>query len=884
VQEKLFLEWAEVYGELYGTSKSEVEGTSGRGEDVVLDIDVQGAMQVRRQRPDAVLVFILPPRPHSISFDNINLTLDPGPSVDGGGFDEAVYCMSGSFKPTITVTAETNSPSVDIRVFRRSDDNLTPLDHLLDASLPYKYPFTPETADNYMLTFGTEDAKECRLYLRTQVVANIPPSKCTLYEIEYIGDNSYVLAWSPSHDVESDTLLYCIKELSNPLKCMETCDGLENWTVDNFTILPEGHDGSPCFYSGGGNDRYSTLTAVAPVLIESGDELTFWKKYSTEECWDYAYVEVSTDGGIFDVLESYTGENTAWTKSTIDLSDYYGRSVYFRFRFRSDFVYSGNGFYIADIYPAVCFEEWKTIPDIVDTTFQVFHAADCNYYYMVKAADAEGSESGWSNFQHIILPYSDSPGRLNPFFTAHPKTGHRPLQVQFTDISIPHEPILSWAWDVDGDGLTDIDERHPRWTYEDPGIYSVSLTVDSDVLSETQRFIDYIHVFDGESALMIQGDNCYVSCPASPDLKLTEVFTIEAWIKPADRGAFQPSGYTKLIDNYCCALCVVGSDPVFNDDSILLRLHHADHSISYTTTPAQSVHPDSWQHVAATYVGSTCEVTVYIDGIEQSLYQAMSPAGPLADNGGHGLMIGNGTGDSSNFFGLIDEVRVWEVGRTGAEIRENMDASLCGYESGLVGYWPMNEGSGETVADHSVCGNNGSVVNAAWREGIGLSPAPVDLDGDGIVNTEDNCPGKPNPGQEDSDTDGFGDRCDNCVEIENPNQADVDEDDIGNACDTCTDSDGDGFGDPGYGASTCEEDNCPDVFNPDQGHIERGNVNCKGGVDILDALAVVNHIINADVLSGAACERADCNDDGAIDVLDVIGIVNMILGHGSCVP
>ncbi|UCG38544.1 MAG: guanylate kinase [bacterium] len=61
VQEKLFLEWAEVYGELYGTSKSEVEGTSGRGEDVILDIDVQGAMQVRRQRPDAVLVFILPP-------------------------------------------------------------------------------------------------------------------------------------------------------------------------------------------------------------------------------------------------------------------------------------------------------------------------------------------------------------------------------------------------------------------------------------------------------------------------------------------------------------------------------------------------------------------------------------------------------------------------------------------------------------------------------------------------------------------------------------------------------------------------------------------------------------------------------------------------------
>jgi guanylate kinase len=56
-----FLEWAEVHGHFYGTAKSEV-AAKGKGADVVLDIDVQGARQVRDRRPDAVFVFIMPPR------------------------------------------------------------------------------------------------------------------------------------------------------------------------------------------------------------------------------------------------------------------------------------------------------------------------------------------------------------------------------------------------------------------------------------------------------------------------------------------------------------------------------------------------------------------------------------------------------------------------------------------------------------------------------------------------------------------------------------------------------------------------------------------------------------------------------------------------------
>lgn len=55
------LEWAEVHGNLYGTGVAEIERASAAGVDILLDLDVQGAAQVRDRVEDAVTVFILPP-------------------------------------------------------------------------------------------------------------------------------------------------------------------------------------------------------------------------------------------------------------------------------------------------------------------------------------------------------------------------------------------------------------------------------------------------------------------------------------------------------------------------------------------------------------------------------------------------------------------------------------------------------------------------------------------------------------------------------------------------------------------------------------------------------------------------------------------------------
>ncbi|WP_457568926.1 guanylate kinase [Desulfurobacterium sp.] len=61
IENNELLEWAEVYGNFYGTPKDKVIEALNEGKDILLDIDTQGALQVKKNYPDAVLIFILPP-------------------------------------------------------------------------------------------------------------------------------------------------------------------------------------------------------------------------------------------------------------------------------------------------------------------------------------------------------------------------------------------------------------------------------------------------------------------------------------------------------------------------------------------------------------------------------------------------------------------------------------------------------------------------------------------------------------------------------------------------------------------------------------------------------------------------------------------------------
>lgn len=63
IHEDDFLEWAEVFGNYYGTALSALEHARAANKDLLLDIDVQGAMQIMKKLPQAVSIFILPPSP-----------------------------------------------------------------------------------------------------------------------------------------------------------------------------------------------------------------------------------------------------------------------------------------------------------------------------------------------------------------------------------------------------------------------------------------------------------------------------------------------------------------------------------------------------------------------------------------------------------------------------------------------------------------------------------------------------------------------------------------------------------------------------------------------------------------------------------------------------
>ena len=80
-------------------------------------------------------------------------------------------------------------------------------------------------------------------------------------------------------------------------------------------------------------------------------------------------------------------------------------------------------------------------------------------------------------------------------FSASPLNGTAPLVVQFTDRSTAENTTITiWQWDFNGDGVIDSTERNPSWTYNEPGVYNVSLTVSDGRISDTETKAGYITV------------------------------------------------------------------------------------------------------------------------------------------------------------------------------------------------------------------------------------------------------------------------------------------------------------------------------------------------------------------------------------------------------
>lgn len=122
---------------------------------------------------------------------------------------------------------------------------------------------------------------------------------------------------------------------------------------------------------------------------------------------------------------------------------------------------------------------------------------------------------------------------------------------------------------------------------------------------------------------------------------------------------------------------------------------------------------NAWHHWAGTYDASTSVQCLYRDGVLLATNVAAQPY-----QGSGQLYIGREPFDNpACFAGAIDEVRIWNVARSQAEIQADLGHPLTGAEANLIAYWKFDENGGNTAYDSTTNGHNGTLFNGpVWTD------------------------------------------------------------------------------------------------------------------------------------------------------------------------
>jgi hypothetical protein len=185
--------------------------------------------------------------------------------------------------------------------------------------------------------------------------------------------------------------------------------------------------------------------------------------------------------------------------------------------------------------------------------------------------------------------------------------------------------------------------------------------------------------------------------------------TLEGWIYFATLN----SGIQQFME------CLTSTFEIFleyDEDSLGVRFSICDETgVGHEIKTSQLV-VKKWYHIAGTY-----------DGLMQKIYLNGILDNSLNWNNSVIITTGFSLGRDYNhnmqeLNGKIDEVRIWSIARTQEEIQSSMYKELLGTEQGLVGYWKLNEGIGDTAFDKSSYGNHGILHNGVtWSD----SSAPI---------------------------------------------------------------------------------------------------------------------------------------------------------------
>ena len=198
-----------------------------------------------------------------------------------------------------------------------------------------------------------------------------------------------------------------------------------------------------------------------------------------------------------------------------------------------------------------------------------------------------------------------------------------------------------------------------------------------------------LHAQSGNNALDFDGVDDVVTIPTLANAPLGDnARTIEAWVK-------MPISNANINDSM---LFAYGSTEVqgqyvnvgVGTQSIVVGVGT---SIADSATWTATINADTWYHLAVVYPGSggLANVSVYLDGTALSPLSSGNSSA-LATTGGTAYIGSRNIYFQNPFVGTIDELRVWSVARTQAEIVAAKDTELVGNEVGLVAYYPFNQG------------------------------------------------------------------------------------------------------------------------------------------------------------------------------------------------
>jgi len=234
------------------------------------------------------------------------------------------------------------------------------------------------------------------------------------------------------------------------------------------------------------------------------------------------------------------------------------------------------------------------------------------------------------------------------------------------------------------------------------------------------------------NALKLDGTVSYAEVGDSVTLHLTDAFTIEAWVRPCNLTGMIVSKQwcSGNQSGYYLSLDAGKLKWVFDPDgdcSTAPNVYESNNVIASV---------NNWVHVAVVHLSTG--VQLYVNGV--LVPGTLSGTNSTVYSNKRPFRIGVYEGLTGNygvfFQGLIDEVRVWNIVRTGTQIFNAMSTTLTGTETGLAPYYNMDAitSSGQNVIIPNHASYTGSPLNG-WTQGNSTVPTFVAYNASGI------CPG-----------------------------------------------------------------------------------------------------------------------------------------------